>query len=111
MQEEVLVPDEAVALAELEREPDRPVQEPAEARVEDALHHDVDGFSGPGEAGLEGHEARLHEEHEECGHEHPDRVDRRHEVVRLVGDLLQRCRPGRVVEQGAEQLHPAEHER
>ena len=48
VQEEVLVADEPVAGAELEGEPDRPVQEAAEARVEDALHHDVDGSPGTG---------------------------------------------------------------
>ena len=50
VQEEVLVADEAVAGAELEREADRPVEEPAQARVEHALHQDVDGLPGSGEA-------------------------------------------------------------
>ena len=50
VQEEVLVPDEAVAGPELERETDRPVQEAAQARVEHALHQDVDRLPGSGEA-------------------------------------------------------------
>ena len=52
------------------------------ARVDDALLEDVEDLTGAGEAGLEGHEARLHEEHEEGGDEHRRRVH----AVDPVGD-------------------------
>ena len=42
------VADQAVAAAELKAKPMRPVQEAAEARVEDALHEDVDRTRGSG---------------------------------------------------------------
>ena len=66
--------DEAVADAEHEREAERPEEQRAQARVDDALLQDVDDLAGAGEAGLEHHEAGLHEEHEERGDEHPRRV-------------------------------------
>ena len=58
--------DPAVAVAEHEREAERPEQDAAEARVDDALEQDVHDLAGAGEAGLEHHEARLHEEHQEA---------------------------------------------
>ena len=50
VQEEVLVADEAVAARRTEGEADRPEQEPAQARVDDALQQDVDRLPRPGEA-------------------------------------------------------------
>ena len=84
VQEEVLVADEAVAVPELEGEADRPVEESAQARVEHALEEHVDRFPGPGETGLEAHEPGLHEEDQERGNQHPDRVDRTDEVVGVM---------------------------
>jgi len=54
-------PHQAVAVPELEREAERPVQDPAQTRVEDALQQHVDRLARPGEAGLESHEPGLHE--------------------------------------------------
>ena len=71
LQEEVVVADPAVAGTEHEREPERVEEDPAQRGVDDALDHDVRDLTGPGEAALEHHEARLHEEHEERGDEHP----------------------------------------
>ena len=96
VQEEVLVPDEPVAVPELEREADRPVEETAQARVEHALQQHVDGLTRSGEARLQTHEPRLHEEHEERGHEHPYRVDGADEVVRGVMHDAGRCSRGGV---------------
>ena len=75
VEEEELVADDAVAEAEHEGEAERPEQQRAQARVDDALLEDVDDLTGPGEAGLEHHEAGLHEEHEERGDKGPGRVD------------------------------------
>ena len=65
--------DQPVALAEHEREPERPEQQPAQEGVDDALGEDVHGLPRTREAGLERHEPRLHEEHEERGDQDPDR--------------------------------------
>src|SRR5207249_11393674 len=73
VQEEVLMADEAVAATELEREADGPVQEAAQARVEHALEKDVDALLRSRDPGFEGHEARLHEEHQERSDQHPHR--------------------------------------
>jgi hypothetical protein len=109
VQEEVLVADDAVAQTELEGEPDRPVQEAAEAGVEHALQQHVDRFPGAGEARLEGHEAGLHEEDEERRDQHPGGVDRTDERVRRLGRRGQRCRADRRVEEVHEELHAREH--
>src|SRR5205814_4294399 len=73
----LLVADEAVASTEHERETPRPEQDAAQASVDDALEQDVDGLARAGEAGLEGHETRLHEEHQKRRHQHPQGVDRK----------------------------------
>ena len=91
--------------AELEREADRPVQEAAHARVEHARQQHVDRLSRAGEPGLEGHEAGLHEEDEERGDEHPHRVDRADEVVRLNGHLVHRRGARGGLEEEREALH------
>ena len=83
-------PMRPLPVAELEGEPEGPVQEAAQAGVEHALHEHVHRLPGPGEAGLEAHEPGLHEEHQEGGHQHPHRVDRADQVVRLDGG---RCGP------------------
>ena len=108
VQEEELVADEAVALAELEGEADRPVQDTAEAGVEHALEQDVHRLARTGEARLERHEPRLHEEHEEGGDEHPHGVDGADEVVRPVGDRSNRAGAGRRVDEEGEALHHPE---
>ena len=90
VQEEVLRADQAVAFAEHEREPERPEQEAAQERVDDAFGEDVHGLARPGEACFQRHEPGLHEEDEERGDQHPDGVDGVHQVVRLVRHLLRR---------------------
>jgi hypothetical protein len=97
VQEEERVPDDRVADPELEREADRPVEDPAQARVEDALHHHVDGFLRPREARFQRHEPGLHEEDQERGDEHPHGVHRADEVGRLRRGL-----PGRRARRGLE---------
>ena len=98
VQEEVLVADQAVAVAELEGEAERPVEDPAQAGVEHALHQHVHGLPGPGEPGLKPHEPGLHEEDQEGGDQHPDRVDRAHEIVGRVGGICKVGALGRGVE-------------
>ena len=88
-------PIQPVADAEHEREAERPEQQRAQARVDDALLQDVDHLTGPGEAGLEHHEAGLHEEHEEGRHEHPRRVRPIDHRGELFGRRPARARPGR----------------
>ncbi len=74
IEEEELVADDAVAGAEHQGKAERPKQQRAQACVDDALLEDVDDFTSSGEPGLEHHESRLHEEHEECSNEHPGGV-------------------------------------
>ena len=75
VEEEVLVPDDAIAEAEHECKAERPEQDGAQAGVDDAFLQDVDDLAGSGKAGFEHHEAGLHEEHQERSHQHPCRVD------------------------------------
>ena len=111
MEEEVLVPDAAVARPELEREADRPVQDAAHARVEHARQQHVHRFSRAGEPRFEGHEAGLHEEDEERGDEDPHRVDRTDDVVRLNGHLVHRRGTGGGFEEEREALHDGQERR
>ena len=76
LQEEPVVTDEAIAMAEHEGEAPCIEEEPAEARVDDAFENHVDRLTRTGEARLEKHEAGLHEEHEERRDDGPHRVDR-----------------------------------
>jgi hypothetical protein len=74
--------------AGLQREPDRPVGEHA-----DAVHHEVhrervSGILRARKAGLDHREAGLHEHHEEAGDERPHEVDR--DRVRRGGGV-RRC--------------------
>ena len=87
--------DQAVADAEHEREAERPEQHGAQAGVDDALLEDVDHLAGPGEAGLEHHEAGLHEEHQERGDKHPGGVRAVHDILdRHIGLRCERVHGG-----------------
>ena len=110
LQEEVLVPDPAVAGAEHERKPERPEQHAAQARVGNAFEHDVRDFTRSPEAGFEHHEPGLHEEHQERGNQHPHRVDRVDDVGRLDRDLLAEHRgPGLGTEVPSQRPHAENH--
>jgi hypothetical protein len=61
-------------LAEREGEPRCEEREDADDRVRHVLGEDVDDVLRPGEARLDQCEARLHEEHQHAGDEHPDVV-------------------------------------
>ena len=78
-----MIPDEAVAVAEHEREAESVEQQAAQARVHDALHQHVDCFARAAEARFQHREAHLHAEHEERRHQRPDRIQRVDDVVAL----------------------------
>ena len=74
-QEEVAGADEpAATLAERERPTGGEEGEDADDRVGHVLGEDVDDVLRPGHAGFDEREARLHEEHQDTGDEHPDVV-------------------------------------
>ena len=102
--------DHPVAGAEHEGEAEGPEQQGAQARVDDALQQDVDGLPGAGEAGLQHHEAGLHEEHQERGDEHPGRVRGVHHVVdRRCGRRVLGA-GHRVQERTDDELHDEQHD-
>ena len=103
------MPDEPVAHPEVEGEPEGPVQQPAQAGVEDALEEDVDRLPRSGEARFQRHEPGLHEEDQEGGDEDPHRVERIDDVVRLMRDITEGSRPGVGDEVPTEALHQAQH--
>ncbi len=74
VQQEVLLADEAVTRTEHEGKAPRPEQDAAQAGVDDAFQEDVHRFASTRETCLQHHEACLHEEHQERGDEHPERV-------------------------------------
>ncbi len=76
LQEEPVIADEAVAVAEHEGEAEGVEENAAKAGVHDAFHQHVDGFTGAAEAGFQHGEADLHAEHQEGGDQRPDRVER-----------------------------------
>src|SRR6185369_12238654 len=65
LQEEPVITDEAVAVAEHERKTNGIEQNAAEACIDNALHQNVHCLSRPTEARLKHGEANLHAEHEE----------------------------------------------
>ena len=73
--------DEPVAVAEHEGEAESVEEQPAEARIDDALHQHVDRFARAAESGFEHREADLHSEHQERRDQRPDGVDRVDDVV------------------------------
>ena len=81
LQEEPVLADEAVAVAEHEGKAEGVEQNAAEAGVDDAFHQYVDGFAGAAESGFEHGEAHLHAEHEERRDQRPNRVERVDDVV------------------------------
>ena len=73
LQEEPVVADEAVAVAEHEGEAEGVEENAAEAGVDDALHQHVDGLARAAEAGFEHGEADLHAEDQEGRDQRPRR--------------------------------------
>ena len=82
-EEEPVVANEPVAMAEHESESESEEQEPTEARVYDALHEYIDRLAGTAKAGLDHGKPDLHTEYQECRDQSPHRVQRVHDV----GDL------------------------
>ena len=78
-----MIADEAVAVAEHEREADGVEQNAAEAGIHHAFHQHVYGFAGAAEAGFEHREADLHAEHQERRDQCPGGVDRVDDIGRL----------------------------
>ena len=66
-----------------------PEEDAAEAGIHEAFQQHVHRFPGAREAALQEHEARLHEEHQEGGDQHPHGVDR--VDVRRVGRRSRRA--------------------
>ena len=76
-----MIPNEAVAVAEHEREAKRVEKQAAQARVDDTLHEYVHCFARAAETSFQHGKAHLHAEHEEGGHQSPDSVDWIDDVV------------------------------
>ena len=76
LQEEPVVSNEAVAVAEHECEAEGIEQNAAKAGIDDAFHQHVDGLTGAAEARFQHGEADLHAEHEESGDQGPGSVHR-----------------------------------
>ena len=83
LQEEPVIADEAVAVAEHERETDGVEQNAAKAGVHDAFHQHVHRLARTAEAGFEHREADLHAEHQERRDQRPHGVDRIDDVGRF----------------------------
>ena len=75
LQEEPVIADEAVAVAEHEGEANGVEENAAETRIDDALHQHVDGFARSAETRFQHGEADLHAEDEERGDQCPCGVD------------------------------------
>src|SRR6185369_9288553 len=67
VQEEPVVPDESIAVAEHEGETKGVEKDTAQAGIDDAFHQNVDGLARAAEPGLQHGEADLHTENEERG--------------------------------------------
>ena len=78
-----MVSDEAIAMAEHEREAECEEQQAAQAGVNDALHQYVDGLAGSAEAGLQHGESNLHAENKKGRNQRPNRVKWIDDVGRL----------------------------
>src|SRR5581483_11669524 len=74
-QEEPVISDESVPVAEHERGTERVKEESAQTGVDDALHQHVHGLARAAEPGFEHGEAHLHSENEEGSDECPGSVD------------------------------------
>src|ERR1700735_2312255 len=83
LQEEPVVADEAVAVAEHEGKADGVKQNAAETCVYDAFHQNVYGFPRTAKAGFQHCETHLHAENKKRGNQRPSGVDRIHDVGRL----------------------------
>ena len=83
LQEKPVVADQAVAVAEHERETEGEEEDAAETGIHDAFHQHVDGLARATEAGLEHGEADLHAKNQERSHQRPDRVERIDDVIAL----------------------------
>ncbi len=75
LEEEPVIADEAVAMAEHEGEANGIEENAAETRIYDALHQHVDGFTRAAETRLQHGEADLHTEDEERRDQCPCGVD------------------------------------
>src|SRR6185295_12104000 len=82
-QEEPVVANEPVAMAEHEGKAESVEKDPAQASVHDTLHQDVHGFSRSTKAGLQHGKPDLHAEDQERRNQSPDGVERVDNVVAL----------------------------
>ena len=80
LQEEPVIADKPVAVAEHEREADGVKQEAAKTRVDHALDEHVHRLARAAEPGFQHREADLHAEHQERRHKSPGGVHRIHHV-------------------------------
>ena len=103
LQEEPVITDEPVAVAEHEGEADGVEENAAEAGVNDTLHQHVDRFARTAKASLKHREADLHAEDKERRNQGPRSVDR----VDDVGSL--HCAVGGI-DLGKEQASTGHHE-
>jgi len=74
LQEEPVVADEPVAMAEHEGEADGVKENTAKASVDDALDKNVHGFAASTETGLQHGETNLHAEDQEGRNQRPHRI-------------------------------------
>ena len=81
LQEEPVVADKSVAMAEHECETDGIEENAAQAGIHDAFHEHVDGLAGTAEARFEHGETDLHAEHQERRDQRPCRIHRIHDVA------------------------------
>ncbi len=80
--------------AELDGETDGPVRQRADAEDDEVRHRHVRGVLRAAEAGLNEHEARLHEEDETDADDHEEHVDADGQVAESGTDLFERRRAG-----------------
>ena len=71
-----MIADEAIAMAEHEREAEGVEEHSAKTCVHNALHQHVHGFARAAESSFQHGETDLHAKHQECSHQRPDGVDR-----------------------------------
>src|SRR6185369_11952305 len=92
-QEEPVIADESITVAEHECEADCIKKQPTKTGINYAFHQHVYGFSGSAETGLKHRETNLHGKHQEGCKQYPKCIERIDDVISLEFHVRCKSRP------------------
>ena len=91
LEEEPVVPDQPIAMAEHECEAERVEEDPAKTCIDNALHQDINRLTRAAEARFQHGKSNLHAKYEKRRNQGPNRVDRVDNVIPFQTGIGREC--------------------